>query len=229
MKWEASAGAKEFMQGTWDRSINDRPEAGDEARAPSMIQTTAGDLTTTRIETERLILRVLGPDEADRVADYQIRNREHFRPWSPKKDEDFFTRSVQREKLEAEAERAEEGTFLRLWILDREDEEGGIVGDISFSNILRGIFLSCFLGYNLGVDHIGKGYMTEALSAAITYAFGPMGLHRLEANIMLANMASIRLAERLGFECEGTSRRLLKIDGVWEDHLRYVLLNPSVE
>jgi ribosomal-protein-alanine N-acetyltransferase len=37
---------------------------------------------------------------------------------------------------------------------------------------------------------------------------------------------SRRVLEKLGFEYEGLSRRYLKIAGVWEDHIHYVMLNP---
>ena len=197
--------------------------------ATNAVETGTANPVTVRLTTDRLVLRTLGPEAAERVADYQVNNRQHFRDASSAKEDEFFLVETQRMKLEQEMSRMAEGSFLRLWLVCREDEDGEIVGDISFSNILRGGFLSCFLGYNLSGSHQGKGYMTEALRAAIDHAFGTMGLHRLEANIMPRNVTSIKLAERLGLQCEGLSHRLLNVNGVWEDHLRYVLLNPTVE
>ena len=66
--------------------------------------------------------------------------------------------------------------------------------------------------------------MTEALGSAISYAFGELGLHRLEANIQPANHASIALVRRLGFQNEGYSPRYLRINGEWQDHERWALL-----
>lgn len=54
-------------------------------------------------------------------------------------------------------------------------------------------------------------------------------LHRIEGNVMPVNRASRAVLERCGFVCEGASRKYLKINGVWEDHLHYVLLNESAE
>jgi ribosomal-protein-alanine N-acetyltransferase len=71
--------------------------------------------------------------------------------------------------------------------------------------------------------------MTEALERAISFAFEDMRLHRIEANIMPKNARSIRVVEKLGFVNEGLSRKYLKIAGSWEDHIHYVLLNPSEE
>ncbi len=58
----------------------------------------------------------------------------------------------------------------------------------------------------------GRGYATEALEAAIAYAFGPRGLDRLAAVNDVPNEASDRLVRRLGFaptgECDGPRYRL---------------------
>ncbi|TWH75775.1 ribosomal-protein-alanine N-acetyltransferase [Modestobacter roseus] len=56
------------------------------------------------------------------------------------------------------------------------------------------------------------------------HAFGPVGLHRLQADIRPENRPSRRLVERLGFRQEGLLRGYLDIDGAWRDHLAYALL-----
>jgi ribosomal-protein-alanine N-acetyltransferase len=63
----------------------------------------------------------------------------------------------------------------------------------------------------------------------VEYAFDVLGLHRLEANIMPRNKASLRVVEKLGFSEEGLSRKLLLINGRWEDHVRMVKLNTALE
>jgi ribosomal-protein-alanine N-acetyltransferase len=69
--------------------------------------------------------------------------------------------------------------------------------------------------------------MTEAVAAVVELAFGPLQLHRVEANIIPRNMPSRRVVEKLGFVNEGLSPKYLKINGVWEDHMHYVVLNPD--
>jgi [ribosomal protein S5]-alanine N-acetyltransferase len=66
--------------------------------------------------------------------------------------------------------------------------------------------------------------MTEGLDLLLREAFGPIGLHRVEANVQPGNDRSIALVERLGFRFEGYSPRYLKIGGRWRDHLRYAIL-----
>ena len=71
--------------------------------------------------------------------------------------------------------------------------------------------------------------MTEAVNQVVTYAFDSLGLHRIEGNIMPRNKASIGVAKKCGFAEEGLSRKYLKINGVWEDHLHFVRLNEEME
>jgi ribosomal-protein-alanine N-acetyltransferase len=59
------------------------------------------------------------------------------------------------------------------------------------------------IGYILAPAQQGRGLMTEAMQALLAYCFEELAVHRVEALIHPDNAASIRLAERLGFRCEG--------------------------
>ena len=62
------------------------------------------------------------------------------------------------------------------------------------------------IGYALGRDFWGAGYMREAVSALIDHAFGTLKLHRLQAVVDPRNLASAGALLRLGFTHEGTQR-----------------------
>ncbi|MGW2013450.1 GNAT family N-acetyltransferase [Streptomyces sp. NPDC001927] len=106
-------------------------------------------------------------------------------------------------------------------------EQGRIAGFLNINNIVRGAFLSGALGYGAFTHAAGRGLMSEALGLLLPYAFGPLGLHRLEANIQPGNAASRALVRRAGFRLEGFSPAMLHIDGAWRDHERWAITAPE--
>jgi len=62
------------------------------------------------------------------------------------------------------------------------------------------------IGYALGRDFWGAGYMHEALTALVEHAFSKWHLHRLEAEIDPRNVRSANSLLGLGFALEGTLR-----------------------
>jgi RimJ/RimL family protein N-acetyltransferase len=82
----------------------------------------------------------------------------------------------------------------------------------------------CEIGYALHRAHWGRGYIGEALHALLDFGFGPLGLHRVEADIDPRNGASLRAVERLGFVREGLLRERWLIGGEACDTALYGLL-----
>ena len=109
------------------------------------------------------------------------------------------------------------------FLVCRRDDDA-LVGVINLSNVVLGAFRSGYLGYYAFAGHERQGLMRQGLLAVVRHAFGPLKLHRVEANIQPANAASIALARSCGFEREGFSPRYLKIGGRWRDHERWALL-----
>jgi ribosomal-protein-alanine N-acetyltransferase len=107
------------------------------------------------------------------------------------------------------------------------DDASDLVGVFTVSQIVRGYFQSAYLGYYASARHAGKGLMTEAMQLVLDLAFGPLALHRLEANIQPGNAPSISLARRAGFRLEGYSPRYLLIGGRWRDHERYAITSDE--
>ncbi len=129
---------------------------------------------------------------------------------------------TQPEEFAAFLKRCRLNTNACFFICRRSD--GAILGSINVSQIYYGFFQSAYLGYHIGAEHAGQGYMSEALALILAYAFTELKLHRLEANIQPHNTASTALVKRAGFVLEGFSRRYLKICGEWRDHERWAIL-----
>lgn len=101
-------------------------------------------------------------------------------------------------------------------------EDGALVGSCGLFNWNRA-WQRCTLGYELARAAWGGGLMDEALRAALAWGFSSagMGLNRVEAMIHPNNQASLRLAERLGFQREGLLREVAFWAGRHEDLLMY--------
>ncbi|MBN2898452.1 MAG: GNAT family N-acetyltransferase [Clostridia bacterium] len=180
-----------------------------------------------RYETERLTLRTINISDLELFKDYLIRNQAFLSEWEPEREDDYYSDVNILDLIENEIASNLEGSGLRLHISLKGEER--IIGSIALSNIVRGPFQSCFIGYKLDQDEINKGYMTEALKKIIDIAFKEFKLHRIEANIMPKNQRSIKVVTKAGFEYEGLSKRYLKINGIWEDHAHYTILNSALE
>jgi ribosomal-protein-alanine N-acetyltransferase len=117
--------------------------------------------------------------------------------------------------------RVQQKEVIAYLVRRRDTQE--LVGVVNLSEVVRGVFQSAYLGFYAHAGHARQGFMSEGLRAVVTRAFRLHRLHRVEANIQPGNEASRRLVKRLGFRCEGFSRRYLKIGGRWRDHERWAL------
>ncbi|WP_298669650.1 GNAT family N-acetyltransferase [uncultured Methanofollis sp.] len=77
------------------------------------------------------------------------------------------------------------------------------------------------LGYWIRTDEWGRGYATEAAVAAVAFAFGVLGLHRVHASCLRRNPASARVLEKAGLCFEGCRPGHIYHRGKFEDVLEY--------
>ncbi len=182
-------------------------------------------LTTARLR----VAHVRPGHERETVAFFE-RNRAHFARWDPPAPSDFYSvpfweRSVARSVDDFHADRA-----VRLDLFDATGaDERAVIGRMGFSQIFRGPFQSCILGYQIDAAYEGRGLMREALTAAIGYMFDVRGLHRIQANHLPENARSAALLARLGFVREGLAKDYLFIAGAWRDHVLNALTNPRFD
>ncbi|SHG82012.1 ribosomal protein S5-alanine N-acetyltransferase [Ferrimonas marina] len=177
------------------------------------------------LTTARLRLEIGQAQHAARMRDYLERNREHLAPWEPLRPQGFDSLAGCQARLEQATLAFEQGRALR-WVVLTPDRQR-LIGVCNFDNLIRGPFQACHLGYALDQQCQGKGLMSEALQAALAYAFEQQGLNRVMANYLPENQRSAALLRRLGFEREGYARRYLKINGQWRDHILTAKLAPE--
>jgi ribosomal-protein-alanine N-acetyltransferase len=179
-------------------------------------------LLSTRLTTQRLVLRPPRTADIDELRRLLRRNQAHLQPWSPAprpgEDPSSITEvsnTVLRHRREWKTGRA--FTFL----LALRSSPSQLVGKIALNGIMRGAMHGAYLGYWMDVDHQNDGLCTEGLRAVLDFAFGPAQLHRLQAAIMPHNAKSLRVIEKLGFRREGYAVRYLQIAGAWQDHILF--------
>lgn len=170
------------------------------------------------ISTDRLTLSTPCAEQAGAMLDFVVKNREHLKVWSPPEPPNFLTLAHWQDVVIKNAAAFEGGSAVRLW-MSPIGEDHRIVGSIGFSQIFRGAFCCCVLGYQIDRDYEGKGLMKEALTAAMRYMFEDQKLHRIAANYRPENVRSGRLLATLGFRIEGYAKEYLFIDGAWRDHI----------
>lgn len=178
-------------------------------------------------ETERLFLRILDENGSDKVLDYVIRNKNFFEEFEPKRDDDFYTVGFQSNQLKNDLHYIENRSMLRLWAFSKDNADK-IIGQVSFYNIVPYAFLSCHVGYKSDKDTANKGIITEAVRSGIEIMFSEYRMHRIEAHVMPNNKASIRVLEKIGFINEGIAHKFLDVNGVWQDHVHFALINDNV-
>lgn len=106
--------------------------------------------------------------------------------------------------------------------------KGRLAGQVTASSVVRGASDSASVGYWVDGALAGRDIMPTALALVVDHCFGPVGLHRIEANIRPDNAASRRVVDKLGFRCEGLHERYLFIDGAWHDHLAFAITREEV-
>lgn len=176
------------------------------------------------LRTDRLVIRQAGPEDIDALMAYRERNRAHLTPWEPLRDAAWETREAWEARLATARDDADAGRAFSF--VGRLEEKDKIVATATLSNVLRGVFQACHLGYSVDASHEGQGLMREMLEAVIDYAFMELQLHRVMANHLPQNEKSAGLLKRLGFEREGYARDYLLIGGHWRDHVLTAKINP---
>lgn len=176
-------------------------------------------------KTKHLSIRIPATNDAVKLRDYYIRNRIHLSKWEPSRSASFYSTVWWQYRIEQIIREYGEGSAVSFVAFTPDDRE--VVAVANFSNIIQGVFKSCYLGYSIGKEYQGRGLMTEFLQACLAFVYENIGLHRVMANYIPTNQRSSALLTKLGFAREGYAKKYLKIDGEWQDHVLTALLQED--
>lgn len=156
-----------------------------------------------QLETENLILRETKLSDASTVlqifADEAVTKYHDLEPLTSIEQAKFL--------VERRGARFKNRQGIRWGIALKTDDK--IIGSCGYG--IRDEFIA-EIGYELAKAHWGRGIMTEALDSIIDWGFRSLELNRIEALVMVNNIASIQLLKKLGFFEEG----LLREYGYWK-------------
>jgi ribosomal-protein-alanine N-acetyltransferase len=154
-------------------------------------------------------------------------SRGFLQPWEPTWSPDELTLNAYHRRLSAWRRGRELDQMYAFFIFRQADD--ALTGGITVNNVRRGVAQTGTVGYWSAQAHARKGHTLAALRAVIPHAFGPLGLHRLEAACLPGNDASANLLLKAGFTEEGYAKAYLKINGDWRDHRLFGLVtrDPS--
>ncbi len=176
-----------------------------------------------RLDGEGVYLRPAKAGDFEPWRILRAASRNFLTPWEPTWPIDDLTRpAFQRRLARQDHERTEDQSFGYLIFQTTDD---ALLGGITLGNVRRGVAQCGTLGYWMGEKFAGQGFMAKSVRVLLRHAFLEMRLHRVEAACAPENERSRRLLEGLGFQREGFARAYLLIDGAWQDHLLFAMLD----
>ncbi|AUB41214.1 rimJ, ribosomal-protein-alanine N-acetyltransferase [Nostoc flagelliforme CCNUN1] len=121
--------------------------------------------------------------------------------------------------VERRAKRFEQGDGIRWGIVHKQDKV--LIGSCGFQ--LNPQEDSAEIGYELASTFWRQGIMTEAVRTILQFGFEKMGLRFVLAQVMLDNIASKKLLEKLGFQSQGVLKQCGFFKGQFHDLEQFVL------
>lgn len=173
-----------------------------------------------RLETERLILRALTPDDAAAIfayaSDPEVARYVVWEAHRSVKDAEAF--------LDLTMGRYASGEASDWGMVYKGD--GRLIGTSGFV-AREPEHARAEVGCVLHRGYWGMGLAAEALGAMISFGFERMGLNRIEGRCIAENMASARIMEKAGMVYEGTMRQREFMKGEYRDMKLYAILKDE--
>lgn len=178
-----------------------------------------------RLKHGRVYLRPARQSDWRAWASLRSESRDFLVPWEPSWSSDALSRAAFRRRLRSHEAEWQRGTGYSFLMFRSDDD--ALIGGVTLSNVRRGVAQGASLGYWVGEPFARQGYMTEGLRAVLDFAFDRLALHRIEAACLPGNRASQGLLLKAGFKEEGYSRQYLRINGRWQDHRLFAVLQDD--
>src|SRR5688500_18861910 len=113
---------------------------------------------TFSLETPRMSVRLAEERDVPEIIAFYQRNRERLREFDPERPSYFYEEGFWRRQVAQNLDDFASGRALRLFLFPKEHPARAI-GNIGFSNFIRGVGHYCTLGYSIDAEYEGQGLM----------------------------------------------------------------------
>lgn len=144
--------------------------------------------------------------------------------WLPWSHEDYSIEES-REFVTSRPEAAQGDEWYNFATFERDS--GRFLGGVGL-NLFNRVHQMANLGYWVRTSAAGRGVATQAARLVARFGFAQLGLHRIEILAAVDNLASQRVAEKVGALREGVLRKRLLINGESQDAVLFSLLPEDV-
>ncbi|MCT4564015.1 MAG: GNAT family N-acetyltransferase [Maledivibacter sp.] len=169
-------------------------------------------------------IQLLSRHNSEEILEFEKQNKAFFETIIPPRGDYYYDIENLKQILE-EIEDEQNKGLCYMYLIRNEKEK--LVGRVNLFSIARGIFQKAEIGYRIGKEHNGKGYATEAVKLACKEAFEKYKLHRVEAGTSNKNIGSQIVLVKNGFEFIGRTKKVIKINGKWEDGVLFEKINKN--
>ena len=103
--------------------------------------------------------------------------------------------------------------------------QDNIIGTIGFNNFTKNHRAN--IGFDLQADFWNNGYLTEAIKRVTEFGFNKLDINRIEAEVMIGNIASEKVLAKNGFKNEGVLRQWMYWNNKYYDMTMFSLLQSD--
>ena len=169
------------------------------------------------LETTRLTLRELAPEDAPAIQEWQ-NSPMQWRHMAVEPAE-FFDAAA---RIANYIKYRGDDASRRLFVYAARLKHGGaLIGSVSLARSHQAI---ASLGLSVAATHGGRGYGTELAHRLLAFGFGELRLNRIAADVAIDNHPCLRVMEKIGMKPEGVSRDCIFAQGRWWTEAKFARL-----
>ena len=179
-----------------------------------------------QVRTPRLFIRPMREEDRGKFVKFYERSWSQMAPWFPLRPAgETFEQTFEKTLAKAKKGEADSSEFRLVGFT----QDGELVAFFGLTQIVHGAFENAVASWCVHSEFTRQGICTDGVMGILDLAFAAppvgLGLHRVQANVIPTNTASVRVAEKAGFRREGLGRNYLQINGEWRDHVFFAKLS----